>query len=145
MLKIVDHPAQPSTTAVDRLHGLDLVRGICALSVMIYHYCHLAKLGDPYAVGTFGVYIFFVLSGFALYYVYGQRTVDERFLKDFLVSRYLRIMPLFLAVAVYRLWGQPFDYYNFTRLIVHATPLVGIADPASFSKVMEGGWSILIE
>jgi peptidoglycan/LPS O-acetylase OafA/YrhL len=129
----------------DRLLGLDLIRGLCAVAVMIYHYCHLAKWGDPYAMGTFGVYIFFVLSGFALYYVYGQKQVDEQFLRNFFVSRFLRIMPLFVAVAVYRMWGKPLDDYNFVRLLVHATPLIGIADVAAFSKVMVGGWSILIE
>lgn len=129
----------------ERLLGLDLIRGLCAVSVMIYHYCHLAKWGDPYAMGTFGVYIFFVLSGFALYYVYGQRSVDESFLRSFFVSRFLRIMPLFVAVAIYRMWDTPLDDYNLVRLLIHATPLIGIADVAAFSKVMVGGWSILIE
>jgi peptidoglycan/LPS O-acetylase OafA/YrhL len=128
----------------DRLLGLDLVRGLCALAVMAYHYTYLAGDGALLGFGTFGVYIFFALSGFALFYVYGDRPISERFLRDFYMSRIFRIFPLFLAVAIYRSWGSEFHPYHLMRLIVHATPLAGVADPTAFTLVV-GGWSVLVE
>jgi peptidoglycan/LPS O-acetylase OafA/YrhL len=134
-----------SSAQRQRLTGLDLVRGLCALGVMFYHYSHAAGWGGMDAFGTFGVYVFFSLSGFALYYVYGHRQISEQFLKDFFISRILRITPLFFAVAVYRSWGAEMTAYSLVRLVVHGTPLIGIADVAAFSPLVVGGWSIVIE
>lgn len=128
-----------------RLVGLDLIRGLCALSVMIYHYTHIAGWGDLEGMGTYGVYIFFVLSGFALYYVYSDGEISEKFLRNFYISRCLRILPLFIAVALYRSWGADLNAYTAVRLIIHATPLAGVADTPAFSSLVIGGWSILIE
>ncbi len=127
-----------------RLVGLDLIRGLCALAVMIYHYTYLAGDGALLGFGTFGVYIFFALSGFALFYVYADRPIDEAWLREFYISRIFRIFPLFAAVAIYRSWGFGFDPYHLMRLLAHATPLAGLADPKAFTLVV-GGWSVLVE
>lgn len=131
--------------ARERLVGLDLIRGLCAIGVMVYHYSYLAEWGSLDGLGTFGVYIFFALSGYALYYVYGERQINEHFLRDFYIARILRIFPLFFAVAVYRSWGMELNPYNIVRLVVHGTPLVGIADVSGFRHLVVGGWSIMIE
>lgn len=128
-----------------RLVGLDLVRGLCALAVMVYHYAHFAGWGSFDALGTYGVYIFFVLSGFALHYVYSSREISEKFLRDFFISRCLRIFPLFAVVALLRSMSGPLDDFSLLRLIVNATPLIGFADAAVFSGLVVGGWSIMIE
>ncbi len=129
----------------NRLVGLDLVRGLCALAVMVYHYTHAAGWGDLEGMGTYGVYIFFVLSGFALFYRYGDRSISEEMLRDFFRRRFFRIFPLFFAVAIFRSFTLDLTPYNVIRLIVHATPLAGIADVPAFASLVIGGWSILIE
>lgn len=112
---------------------------------MIYHYWHAAGFGYINGMGTYGVYIFFALSGFALFYVYSPKEMSETFLREFYISRCLRIFPLFLAVAVYRSWGDELSAYNITRFLVNVTPLSGIGDTSNFSPLIIGGWSVLIE
>lgn len=135
----------PENVARPRLVGLDLIRGICALGVMVYHYWYASGFGYINGMGTYGVYIFFALSGFALFYVYSTKEISEKFLCEFYISRCLRIFPLFLAVAIYRSWGDEATAYNVARFIVNVTPLAGIAHTPNFSPLIIGGWSVLIE
>lgn len=79
-----------------QLPGLDGVRAIAALTVVLYHF------GVPLVSGGLGVLIFFVLSGFLITWLLLKE--DERFgaisLKDFYFRRALRIFPAF-----YWYWG----------------------------------------
>jgi peptidoglycan/LPS O-acetylase OafA/YrhL len=62
----------PLTRAGDRNHGLDLLRGLAALGIATFHF--LADVGvDIQSLGTFGVYVFFVLSGLTMMLVYADR------------------------------------------------------------------------
>ena len=63
---------------MNRLHNLDYLRGIAALSIMIYHYSlwTFGKFGAESFIGRIGVYgvsVFYVLSGLTLFYVYHDR------------------------------------------------------------------------
>src|SRR5262245_56938755 len=58
-----------------RLYQLDALRGLLAIGVMTYH----VLPGVPLVFGTWGVYLFFVLSGFALEHVYGSGLDIGRF------------------------------------------------------------------
>ena len=103
-----------------RLGELDALRGIAASGVVIYHYTkfahenfhvprpalldrlHLAWL-FPFQVGSYGVALFFVISGFVIFMTL-ERT--ER-AADFVVSRLSRLYPAFwcgiLVTTVFRL------------------------------------------
>ena len=59
-----------------RHENLDYFRGICALSIMIYHYSWFV-LGQKYTsdnvigrIGIYGVSLFYVLSGLTMFLVY---------------------------------------------------------------------------
>ncbi|QIW16213.1 hypothetical protein A4G20_07655 [Pasteurellaceae bacterium RH1A] len=71
-----------------RIEGLDYLRGICAFLIMIYHYL-LFNSNDVSVFGAdlfitkvaiYGVSIFYILSGFTLYYVYQKYNFSK--LKD---------------------------------------------------------------
>ena len=57
----------------DRITNLDLLRGLAALAVCIFHFDHDGALGVPsvsrvLSYGYLGVQMFFVISGFIIPY-----------------------------------------------------------------------------
>ncbi|MFY0631672.1 MAG: acyltransferase [Flavobacteriaceae bacterium] len=98
------------------LPGLNGIRGICAIAVVIYH----TTLGldffglDPHILGTykngnpkslefarFAISIFFVLSGFLITYLLcKEKEVRQINLKKFYARRILRIWPLYYAYII---------------------------------------------
>ncbi|QUJ66499.1 acyltransferase [Photobacterium sp. GJ3] len=88
-----------------RLTELDALRGLAALAVVLYHYFYRydALYGHPglavdwaYA-GRFGVHLFFIISGFVIFWTLNrvERPVD------FVVSRVSRLYPVYwFAVAL---------------------------------------------
>ena len=87
-----------------RLEGLDALRGIAALSVVLYHY-GVWHFEPPQAglyagrtifwlpYGRFGVELFFIISGFVIFMTL-QRTTS---LYQFLTARFARLYPAFLV------------------------------------------------
>ena len=96
--------ASNRTTASPRLHGLDTLRALAILAVMIFHLS--AFLPDVLApverVGWMGVDIFFVLSGFLI----GSQLLKpyasggKLSLADFYWRRAFRILPAYLLVLL---------------------------------------------
>lgn len=129
----VGEPTHFERVAPSRVHRLDAIRGALAIGVMLYH-----VVGAPLEFGTYGVYGFFVLSGFALDHVYRHR-LD---LRSFAVARITRLAPLWVPVVL--LSAAPFDATNPARLALNLTGLFGFVNPAVTSHV-DGGWSIGIE
>ncbi len=108
-----------------RFYSLDVLRGIAALCVVVFHWRHffydgtapgtdappeqplLAVFFVPYRVGWLAVDLFFALSGFIFFWLYArpiaERTVSAR---DFLVLRLSRLYPLNLVTLIVVLIGQ---------------------------------------
>ncbi len=102
-----------------RFYSLDVLRGIAALSVVVFHWRHffydgaepgsdappeqplLAALFVPYRAGWLAVDLFFALSGFIFFWMYarpiGDRTVSAR---EFFVLRMSRLYPLHFATLI---------------------------------------------
>jgi len=87
----------------ERLPGLDILRGLAAVSVLAFHFTTRfgAIFGHPTPLwllvpwGERGVDVFFVISGFAI-----QLSLEStNKAKDFLVSRALRLYPTFWAAV----------------------------------------------
>jgi peptidoglycan/LPS O-acetylase OafA/YrhL len=93
--------AQPST---QRLKGLDSLRGLAALAVVLFHFttCFEAVYGPArsrlffYAPkGCFGVQLFFCISGFVI-----LRTLERTSsIKRFAVARFARLYPAYFVCA----------------------------------------------
>jgi exopolysaccharide production protein ExoZ len=133
----------------DRIWGWDLLRGLCALSVMAYHLLLWQDLAALHTFGTYGVYLFFVLSGASLAYTYGERITSWRATGAFLVLRWFRLTPLFAAVSVISVAlfsahsGRLTDLLPL-RLGLNLTYAFGFYDPVVWSLPI-GGWSLGIE
>jgi peptidoglycan/LPS O-acetylase OafA/YrhL len=90
---------QPSTF---RVAELDALRAMAAINLMLFHFTHVYQvkfgfttpLGFEFPFGKYGVQLFFMLSGF----VNAMTLCRKQQADDFLTSRLIRIVPLFLLV-----------------------------------------------
>lgn len=81
-----------------QVKGLDGLRGLAVIAVVLYHFFGAALPG-----GYLGVDLFFVLSGFLItsLLVREYRTSGTISLKDFWIRRFRRILPAAVAVLVF--------------------------------------------
>jgi peptidoglycan/LPS O-acetylase OafA/YrhL len=133
-----------------RVLGWDLLRGVCALVVAFYHLSYWLGLAELPALGTYGVYLFFVLSGASLAYVYPlQRVNGAGDVARFLATRWLRLAPLYVALCLLHVAllalhkGAPLGELGW-RFLLNATFTFGFEDPA-LTALLIGGWSLGIE
>jgi peptidoglycan/LPS O-acetylase OafA/YrhL len=84
-----------------RLRFIDGLRGVAACAVML---CHLSvRTPTPWlgSRGYLGVAIFFVLSGFVIAKVVGDRTISAAFLWRFAMRRAVRLdVPYWISIAL---------------------------------------------
>jgi peptidoglycan/LPS O-acetylase OafA/YrhL len=108
----------------DRLTGLDALRGIAAMIVVLMHST------DSIQAGHLAVDFFFMLSGFVMARTYEQRLIDGSLSAPrFFAARYKRLWPAMAAGAtlglLVNLWGvgatpQLWERYAFALLLVPA-------------------------
>ncbi len=103
--------ASPHPSVDHRLGFLDVLRGVAALLVAVYHLGNMS-LGTPefwwvshslLNFGSFGVMLFFIVSGFII-----PASLERRgSLVEFWIGRVFRLVPLFwlLSAAVVMLWS----------------------------------------
>jgi exopolysaccharide production protein ExoZ len=131
---------------IPRVHALDALRGLLAIGIMVYHVLGWTHVASITTLGTYGVYAFFVLSGFALEWAYGDRLRDPGGLRRYAAARIGRILPLYslaaLTTAAMSLYARrPVDRSD---LLLNVTLTFGFVNPGATSTVV-GGWSIGIE
>jgi peptidoglycan/LPS O-acetylase OafA/YrhL len=85
-----------------RVPALDGVRGLAALTILIYHFTPItsddpltARLIRPAALGWVGVDLFFVLSGFLITGILLDAKGRPHYFRNFYARRSLRIFPLY--------------------------------------------------
>lgn len=146
MLAQRDMPMNGDRTAT-RVYGLDLVRGVCALAVCLYHVFLWTGAADFHTLGTYGVYIFFVVSGASLYIGYADRDLGKLEMKRFFIRRFFRLAPLYIGVVCFSaLLAATVDgnLPGIWQFLLNVSLLFGFADPGE-SSIVTGGWSIGIE
>ncbi|WP_409273365.1 acyltransferase family protein [Pseudomonas sp. KCJK9111] len=99
----------------ERLYTLDTLRGLAALSVVFWHWQHFFFVGDSpaafevarqpffslltpfYQYGGLAVQLFFSISGFVFFWLFGQRVAAGSLgVRSFVVDRFSRLYPLHL-------------------------------------------------
>ncbi|PDT29548.1 acyltransferase [Rhizobium sp. L9] len=107
----------------DYIPSLDGLRGLAALLVVQAHIglvfpntgLHFITMGSE-AVG-----LFFALSGFLMAHLYGSRPVIKETVLDFLVSRFARIYPVYLAAVLLVAALSGMQSLNFVQPIIGGT------------------------
>jgi len=87
----------------ERIFELDVLRGLAALSVLLFHYTRkyadiYGHANDPlflWSHGHYGVHFFFLISGFVIFMTL-TRTKRPM---DFVISRFSRLYPAYWAAA----------------------------------------------
>lgn len=136
--------------AQDRVLGWDILRGLCAMSVMVYHLLYWQDLATVSTLGTYGVYLFFILSGASLAYVYDTQAIGTLSgFAAFLAVRWLRLAPLYVAVCALFLLMLATRNGQWVPggaglLALNASFLFGAFTPA-VTALGIGGWSLGIE
>lgn len=136
-----------------RIASLDYLRGVMALSVMVYHYTvwsgvEIASDSLLSKLGIYAVAVFYILSGLSLAIVYKGRINTKTDIAQFFVRRIFRIAPLFwISVVSTLLLGyigaffnnESFHVDNF-RLFLNFSLLFGFVEPTAYLST--GAWSI---
>ncbi|MBK8792102.1 MAG: acyltransferase [Holophaga sp.] len=136
-----------------RLHSLDILRGLMALSVAVYHLSILTNLSEAGSrtnnliaiFGNYGVEGFFIVSGFCFFYLYNDTTWTLGELRRFHLKRFFRIAPLYyLAVGLNLALHLHVGPQVTPRMLAeNATLTFGLFHPNH--ALVLGGWSIGIE
>lgn len=139
----------PGLDAPRRVLGWDVLRGLCALAVASYHLLYWQELASLNTLGSYGVYLFFVLSGASLAYNYSGKLAGPRDAAAFLVTRWMRLAPLYIVlclvfVALLSLGSGRWVDRLPLRLALNASFAFGLHDPTLWALLV-GGWSLGIE
>lgn len=152
-----------STTTADkapttpRFLLLDLLRGIAAISVLIYHDADF--LGGQYLPNAFlAVDLFFLLSGFVIAHNYDRKISAGMSLTDFMAQRLIRLYPcllltLLLGIAIFVLrFGRDYGYIDGWRILaaagLNALFIPAIIQPYDFRSLFPfdgAAWSLTFE
>lgn len=135
-----------------RNHGLDMLRGVCAVAVAAYHFLNWSYDVTLLSMGTFGVYTFFVLSALTMSQRYRREfsgVISFEAATVFYRNRAIRILPLLALVATF---GLVYNHLrlgsslsgNFANAFLTGTGLMALHIPGMISKTV-GAWSLGIE
>lgn len=137
-----------SPRPIERHHALDLIRGLAALAVSQYHFMTWNKVATIESMGTFAVYVFFVLSGLTMMMVYAERFgdgVSPTLVRSFFRKRMARLLPLLAVVAALSCVRQSLSATpDIPAAVLTATGLMALHMPGFVSNSV-GAWSLGVE
>lgn len=154
------HASPPCASArpesQERWGTLDVLRGLAIAGVIAVHSAQIspsgiAGLDELFLRGRVGVNLFFLVSAITMCFIWKQRERSAHPVRNFYISRFLRIAPLFwLAIPLY-LWlnglgasyEAPFGI-GLREILLTASFLHGFW-PESLNSVVPGDWSIAAE
>ncbi|MGH6890147.1 MAG: acyltransferase family protein [Rhizomicrobium sp.] len=146
--------------AARRFLGLDGLRGVCALSVLLYHSSNFFCRGGVLQHGYLAVDVFFILSGFVIALNYEEKLKKGGSALEFLRSRGRRLFPtywlgatlnlaVFLSIAVMGLLFVGDSWWMIWLYVPLATLLMMpdfITPDGTLYPGMEGvTWSLFLE
>ncbi|MCF0070759.1 acyltransferase [Dyadobacter sp. CY261] len=141
-----------------KLNSIQVLRGIAALYVTIYHLKDVIREDDPFraeidflfASGPAGVSLFFVISGFIMVYITRNTKPSLRNTARFIGKRLIRIWPAYTVITLLYCFLQ-------SRLTLNATwfsdlfqsllfiPLANEPSPFFGYATLNVGWSLNYE
>lgn len=136
----------------ERNHGLDLIRGLASVGVAAYHFLHWNYSITLHSLGTFGVYVFFILSAVTMMMMRYESAFYAAIRADVLLAFYenriARLLPLLALVSLLAAcwWVSRGDAVanQAARAILTATGTMGLHLPGFVSNAT-GAWSLGIE
>lgn len=112
-------PMSASSSAPQKMMGLEIVRFLAAMAVLIWHYQHFWHLGTEvpdfersaqplyvplrwlYEYGVYGVQVFWCISGYIFFWKYSRMIAEGRMAaRQFFILRLSRLYPLHLVTLL---------------------------------------------
>lgn len=128
----------------ERVEALDYLRGVMALSIMIYHYV-CGTIGDPDGntvlgrLGIYGVSLFYIISGASLFLAYRDSSWGLNKVVVFWKKRLLRLTPIYWVACIgflLLLWRN----YSVETVLLNLSMTFGFL---GYTKgIPAGSWSI---
>lgn len=133
---------------IQHLDSLQALRGIASILVLFHHLSLLTMaeykttfLNNTFLFGEMGVDLFFVLSGFIIYYIHHSDIGVKNKIKPFLIKRVTRIYPIYWVIFLFILpiyfiiptfgaeYFRDFSYIVKSFLLIPQVenPLIGVA------------------
>ena len=105
---------------VKRIDEIQLLRGIAALMVCMFHLKGLLNtptthIGTTFfAGGSMGVSLFFIISGFIMVYITRKSDGSKLYVKNFMLKRLIRIIPLYYIMVLFWVFAYDthLDYFH---------------------------------
>jgi peptidoglycan/LPS O-acetylase OafA/YrhL len=135
------------------IYNVQVLRAVAAGSVACSHLepMLVSSFGRSvdFGVGAFGVDIFFVISGFVMYY---SSAIADRPIAPFLVARFFRIVPLYwlstlILVAIYYAGFHPngLNYFEPYMLLQSMFFVQTLFPDGRYDLILSLGWTLLYE
>jgi peptidoglycan/LPS O-acetylase OafA/YrhL len=150
-----------------KISGLDELRGLAALLVLVYHLYQSFFRGIPNynSSGNLifpdsfderfnflnefnaGVNLFFILSGFLIHSIYTKSTFDRGVLKSFLFKRFLRIIPpYYFSMSIAIIGGLVIKYFDISIFdVIYHLLFINNLKPEHAFTIQAVYWSIAVE
>jgi peptidoglycan/LPS O-acetylase OafA/YrhL len=130
-----------------RVAGLDLLRGLAALSVAVPHFfAYRGAFPDTAeTISALAVEVFFVLSGYVLapQILFCLGAGRPRYLGVFLMRRWMRTIPPYLvALLLISILSREIGSADFLRYLVYAQNLFGQSNASDYFAI---AWSLSVE
>lgn len=118
---------------------IEALRALAALGVMLFHFISFSTLEQTYfsnevqqvaAWGSKGVELFYILSGFVMFYSVKQQNYTYGDLKTYVIKRCVRILPMYwlvilCIVALAGCWSGP-NPYHWSQVLENMTFTTGV-------------------
>lgn len=134
----------------ERFEYVDAMRGLAILLVIFGHSGAMTGTeGVLKALANgcmMGVHLFFVISGFTIFYMLDKHACQETHpVRNFFIRRFFRIVPLYWFAILYymAIWGtlKTFEWWHYPAHVF----LLNALHPEPQTSAVPGGWSISIE
>ena len=146
---------------MQKLTNIQHLRAIAALIVLVSHqlaqtisFADKTKQGfaGVSTLGTFGVDIFFVISGFIMYYTSGDEFGIKGAPRLFAIRRLIRIVPIFwlltfveFSILFISRLDDPLHQVSFSELLKSLLFIPYVSDAGKFRPVLGVGWTLNYE
>ncbi|SEG70289.1 Peptidoglycan/LPS O-acetylase OafA/YrhL, contains acyltransferase and SGNH-hydrolase domains [Methylobacterium sp. 190mf] len=151
MIKVGDCPTESNGKICARISELDSLRGVAALSVVIYHFTSIyprlisgrnLEFVPQIHIGYFGVEIFFMISGFVIFH----SVKSAASIHDFFLARFARIFPAYwlsiLIVVALSIFTEKSSGFSSKDIFFNLTMLQALM---GFHHLDEVYWTLTYE
>lgn len=137
-----------------KLYSLQILRGFAAVWVV---FCHLEFLAAHYFqtflrlrlvdAGHLGVHLFFVLSGFIIYWIHSADSGNEGAIRSYFLKRITRIYPLLIVLNVIKLAYMMITGYGVRADKFDLSSIIGsfLLLPTTNNFLIDVTWSLTYE